>query len=47
MPEPEPPPVETEEPPPILGRWRTVYVTLLVELAVLIALFQALTWWAS
>jgi hypothetical protein len=35
------------EPPPILGSWRNVYALVLVVLAVLIALFSALTRWAS
>jgi hypothetical protein len=34
-------------PPPILGSWRNVYVLVVVVLAVLIALFHALTRWAS
>lgn len=36
-----------EQPPPFLSRWRNVYVLVLVELAVLVALFYALTRWAS
>lgn len=36
-----------EEPPPILGSWRRLYGVLLVELAALVGLFAALTWWAS
>lgn len=36
-----------DDPPPLLGRWRNIYVLVLVELALLIALFAALTWWAS
>lgn len=35
------------EPPPLLGSWRNVYAVVLVVLAVLIALFYALTRWAS
>jgi hypothetical protein len=35
------------EPPPILGSWRNVYVLVLTVLAILIALFYALTRWAS
>ena len=37
----------TEDPPPILGRWRNVYVLVLGELALLVALFRLLRWWAS
>jgi hypothetical protein len=36
-----------EAPPPFLGRWANVYALVLVELAVLIALFYAATRWAS
>jgi hypothetical protein len=36
-----------DEPPPVLGRWRNVYVVVLVELALIVALFWALTRWAS
>jgi hypothetical protein len=38
---------ESEAPPPLFGRWRNLYVLLLVELGVLVLLFYALTWWAS
>jgi hypothetical protein len=34
-------------PPPGLGSWRGLYVFLVVELLVTVALLQALTWWAS
>lgn len=36
-----------EQPPPFLSRWRNVYAFVLVELAVVVALFYALTRWAS
>ncbi len=36
-----------DAPPPILGRWRNVYVLLVVQLALMIGVFAALTWWAS
>ena len=36
-----------DEPPPLLGRWRNLYVFVLVELALLVALFHWLTRWAS
>ena len=36
-----------EEPPPLLSSWRNVYALVLSALAVLIALFAALTRWAS
>jgi hypothetical protein len=38
---------EADDPPPFLGRWRNVYVLVAAELALLIALFAALAWWAS
>jgi hypothetical protein len=38
---------EPEAAPPILGSWRNVYTVVVLELAVLIALFYALTRWAS
>ena len=36
-----------DEAPPVLGSWRNVYALVLAVLAVLIALFYALTRWAS
>ena len=36
-----------DEPPPFLGSWRNVYLFVLGELVVLIALFYALGRWAS
>jgi len=36
-----------DPPPPILSRWRNVYTLVIAELAVIVALFYALTWWAS
>ncbi len=38
---------DPEEPPPLLGSWRNVYALIVVVLAVLIALFYALTRWAT
>jgi len=38
---------DSEDPPPVLGSWRNVYVLILSALAVLIALFYTLTRWAS
>ena len=38
---------DAEAPPPVLGTWRNVYALILVVLAVLVALFYALTRWAS
>jgi hypothetical protein len=35
------------EPPPLLSSWRNVYALVVAVLAVLIALFYALTRWAS
>jgi hypothetical protein len=37
----------TEEPPPILGSWRRLYLLLVLELAVITALSYALSRWAS
>jgi len=36
-----------EDPPPFLGTWGNVYLLVLGELALLIALFAAITRWAS
>jgi hypothetical protein len=36
-----------EDPPPLLGRWRNVYLLVALELAALIGLFYAITRWAS
>jgi hypothetical protein len=36
-----------EDPPPVLGSWRNLYVFVLGELALLTLLFALLTWWAS
>jgi hypothetical protein len=38
---------EPEAPPPILGRWRNLYLLVLGELAALVGLFYALARWAS
>ena len=38
---------EPEEPPPLLGSWRNVYLLLLAELAALVAAFALLAWWAA
>ena len=38
---------EPGAPPPVLGAWRNVYALVVLELAILIALFYALTRWAS
>jgi len=38
---------EDEDRPPVLGSWRNVYLLVASVLAVLIALFYALTRWAS
>jgi hypothetical protein len=35
------------EDPPVLRRWRSAYALVLVELALVIAAFYALTRWAS
>lgn len=35
------------DPPPLLGSWRNVYALVVAVLAVLIALFHALTRWAT
>ena len=40
-------PVPEEEPPPFLGTWQNVYAMLIVQLVVTIAIFYAITWWAS
>ena len=38
---------EPEEPPPLLGSWRNVYLLLLAELAALAAAIALLAWWAA
>jgi hypothetical protein len=38
---------DADDPPPILGSWRNVYLMVAAELALLVALFAALAWWAS
>jgi hypothetical protein len=38
---------EPEAPPPLMGSWRNVYALIVINLAALIALFYALTRWAS
>lgn len=40
-------PAQETEPPPFLGSWRNVYLFVLAELAVLVALFYAVARWAS
>ena len=39
--------MKDEQPPPLLGTWSNVYLLVLGELALLIALFAAITRWAS
>ena len=36
-----------EEPPPLLGSWRRLYLLLVLELAVITVLSYALSRWAS
>jgi hypothetical protein len=40
-------PRQVDTPPPLLGSWQRIYALVLAELAALVALFAALTWWAS
>jgi hypothetical protein len=50
MTEPEPEPGHNqpiEEPPPILGSWRNLYLVLIVELALLTLAGYLLSWWAA
>jgi hypothetical protein len=42
-----PPDIAPEEPPPLLGSWRNLYLLVAGELGVLVLLFYALTRWAS
>ncbi|MFN7966820.1 MAG: hypothetical protein U0V87_14145 [Acidobacteriota bacterium] len=37
----------TEEPPPVVKHWRTVYLLVVAELALLVLLFCLLKQWAS
>ncbi len=36
-----------DEPPPVLGAWRNVYVLVIGELALVVLLLYALTRWAA
>lgn len=36
-----------EDRPPLLGSWRNVYLLLVGELALLVAAFALLAWWAA
>jgi hypothetical protein len=45
--EPSARPGTGDEPPPLLGSWRNVYLLLLAELAALVAAFALLAWWAA
>ena len=36
-----------EAPPPLLSSWRNLYLLVVGELAALVLLFYALTWWAA
>jgi hypothetical protein len=38
---------DPDEPPPILGSWRALYLALIVELLLISAASCLLTWWAS
>jgi len=38
---------DREEPPPILGRWRTLYGIVIAGLAIMIALCAAITRWGA
>ena len=40
-------PPDADEPPPFLSSWRNVYLLLVGELALLVALFYGLSRWAS
>jgi hypothetical protein len=36
-----------DDPPPLFGSWKNLYLLVLAELALLVALFAAVTAWAS
>jgi hypothetical protein len=36
-----------DAPPPFLGRWKNVYLLVAIELGVTVAIFYAITRWAS
>jgi hypothetical protein len=36
-----------DDPPPILGSWRALYLALILELALITIASCLLTWWAS
>jgi hypothetical protein len=39
--------IQPEEPPPILGSWQRLYLLVLIELSVCIALLYLLARWAA
>jgi hypothetical protein len=39
--------MQKDDPPPLLGSWRNLYLLVLGELAALVLLFALVTWWAS
>jgi hypothetical protein len=39
--------MQKDDPPPLLGSWRNLYLVVLGELAALVLLFALVTWWAS
>jgi len=41
------PPAHDLDAPPLLKSWRNLYILLVVEISTLVALFYALTRWAS
>jgi hypothetical protein len=45
VPDSERPPVDADEPPPILGRWSALYAIVLGELALVIAVCYGLSRW--
>lgn len=40
-------PRRADEPPPLLGTWRAIYLVVIAELAALVLAFWALGRWAS
>lgn len=46
MTKPEHTPVQ-DEPPPVFGSWRRLYLVLIVELLLITAASYGLAWWAA
>ena len=43
----DPAELDEQDPPPVLGRWRNVYLLLVLSLGAVVAVLYAATRWAS